>query len=276
VTAIGRAIWYIESHLDRGLSLAEIAAACGVSRYHLARTFMVATGHSVMRYARHRKMSEAAKRLSAGERDILSLALDYGYGSHEAFTRAFQDQFGRPPSTCRAAALSPTQLLEPLTMTGHDTPPLPAPRYEEGPRLHLAGLKQSYARDQIAGIPGQWQKFAPYIGAIDGQRGDVCYGVCAGNDDDDGMTYMTAVEIAEGAEPPQGLDRLVLAPRRYAVFEHRGHIAEIGRSWNAIFAQWLPRSGRELTGDPEFERYDARFDPATGNGPVEIWIPIGR
>jgi AraC family transcriptional regulator len=47
-----------------------------------------------MRYVRGRRLTEAAKVLSDGAPDILTVALDAGYGSHEAFTRAFRDQFG--------------------------------------------------------------------------------------------------------------------------------------------------------------------------------------
>ena len=55
-----------------------------------------------MRYVRGRRLTEAAKALSNGAPDILSVALDAGYGSHEAFTRAFRDEFGVTPETIRA------------------------------------------------------------------------------------------------------------------------------------------------------------------------------
>jgi AraC-like DNA-binding protein len=51
---------------------------------------------------RGRRLSEAARVLANGGPDILSVALDFGYGSHEAFTRAFRDQFGLTPESVRA------------------------------------------------------------------------------------------------------------------------------------------------------------------------------
>ena len=68
----------------------------------MAHAFGRATGWSVMRYVRGRRLSEAARTLAAGATDILAVALDAGYGSHEAFTRAFRDQFGRTPESVRA------------------------------------------------------------------------------------------------------------------------------------------------------------------------------
>ncbi|WP_306226359.1 helix-turn-helix transcriptional regulator [Bosea beijingensis] len=118
------AIWCIESRFTAELTLDEIAEVSGVSRFHLSRAFGVATGRSVMRYVRERRLSEAARQLANGAPDILSVALDWGYGSHEAFTRAFREQFGITPEELRARRdLSSLALVEPLNM--HDITPAP-------------------------------------------------------------------------------------------------------------------------------------------------------
>src|SRR3984885_16268476 len=96
-----KALWAIERNLNRELSLQEVAEACGVSRFHLAHAFGEATGYSVMEYIRRRRLTEAARALAGGAPDILALALDAGYGSHEAFSRAFRTQFGTTPETVR-------------------------------------------------------------------------------------------------------------------------------------------------------------------------------
>ena len=62
--------------------------------------------------------------------------------------------------------------------------------------------------------------------------------------------------------------------RRYAVFAHRDHIAAIRRTWFTIWNKWLPESGHQVAESPEFERYGEEFDPRTGTGGLEIWIPI--
>lgn len=88
------------------------------------------------------------------------------------------------------------------------------------------------------------------------------------------MDYMAAAWLAEGAETPNGLETLRVPGGRYAVFTHEGHISEIRRTTRAIFEDWLPRSGETPAGTPDFERYPPSFDPASGTGPVEIWIPL--
>ncbi len=99
-----KALWFIESHLASELTLEEISDIAGVSRFHMVRAFAAATGHSVMRYVRARRLSEAARALAAGAPDILTVALDADYGSHEAFTRAFRDHFGVTPEAVRSLA----------------------------------------------------------------------------------------------------------------------------------------------------------------------------
>src|SRR4249920_3625786 len=112
-----KALWFIESHLADALTLDEVAAIGGVSRFHMVRSFAAATGLSVMRYVRARRLTEAARALASGAPDILAVALDADYGSHEAFTRAFRDHFGVTPEAVRAATcLDHLKLQEPILM----------------------------------------------------------------------------------------------------------------------------------------------------------------
>src|SRR5262245_30548275 len=98
-------------------SLDEIAQACAVSPHHLTRAFGAATGYSIMRYVRGRRLTEAVRRLANGATDILAVALDAGYNSHEAFTRAVRDQFGFTPERIRARGnLDQMQLVEAIKM----------------------------------------------------------------------------------------------------------------------------------------------------------------
>src|ERR1700712_5846054 len=99
-----KALWFIESHLADPLTLDEVAAIAGISRFYMVRAFAAATGLSVMRYVRVRRLSEAARALANGAPGILSVALDADYGSHEAFTRAFLDHFGVTPEMVRGSA----------------------------------------------------------------------------------------------------------------------------------------------------------------------------
>jgi AraC family transcriptional regulator len=272
---VGKALWYIESHFTEQLSLADIAAMGKVSRFHMSRAFGLATGWSVMRYVRGRRLTEAARALSQGAPNILSIALDAGYGSHEAFTRAFRDQFGVTPEAVRQrGGLDNIELVEPIKMTESGTVALDEPRHEAGPALLIAGLRVRYSNETIAGIPMQWQRFGPLIGTIQGQIGSVAYGVCCEFDESGQFDYVTgvAVSILTGLAPE--LSGVRIAPRHYLVFRHPGHVSGIPATWQAIMAHWLPESGLRMANAPNFERYAEDFDANTGMGGVEIWVPI--
>src|SRR3979490_1545369 len=125
-----KALWFIESHLADELTLDQIAAIGGISRFHMVRAFAAATGLSVMRYVRARRLSEAARALAGGAPDILTLALDADYGSHQAFTRALRDHFGVTPEAVRAATcLANLKLQEPILMDSTVIDNLQAPPF---------------------------------------------------------------------------------------------------------------------------------------------------
>ena len=270
-----KALWYIESHLGQALTLDEISGVAGVSRFHMVRAFAAATGCSVMRYVRARRLTEAARALAAGAPDILSLALDADYGSHEAFTRAFRDQFGLTPEVLRArGSLDDVQLTEPIKMDETLVANLEPPRFERLKTLLIAGLSERYDSDTSAGIPAQWQRFAPYLGHVAGQVGQTTYGVLCQSDDAGNTESICGVEVSEFSKVPAELSRLRIPEQRNAMFTHRDHISTIRRTWFTIWNKWLPESGYQPAEGPEFERYGKEFDPRTGTGGLQIWVPI--
>ena len=276
VTPVDRALWYIESHFDAPLVLDEVAKCAGVSRFHLLRAFSAANGWSIMRYVRARRLTEAARRLAAGAKDILTVAIEAEYGSHEAFTRAFRDQFGATPGSVRAQGhLHNLTLVEPIPMDNKPPSNLPLPRIEHGPLLLIAGLSQRYAGGgSTAGIPAQWQRFARHLESLPNRSSATTYGVCYNTDDEGNMDYLCGVEVRSFTDLPTELTALRIAAQRYAVFWHGTHISAIRGTWNAIWNGWLPQSGYQAADAPILERYDERFDPISGNGGVELWVPL--
>ena len=182
---INKALWYIEAHFTRDVTLEEIAAIGGVSRYHMSRAFGAVTGRTISRYVRGRWPTVAARSLANGAPDILTVALEVGYGSHEAFTRAFRDQFGVTPESLRTQGhFNNVELVEPIKMDETLITNLEPPRIESGKLLLIAGVSERYGCESSAGIPAQWQRFLPHFGNISGQVGRVAYGVNFNGDDE--------------------------------------------------------------------------------------------
>lgn len=276
-TPIEKALWFVESHFTREVSLDEVAEVCGVSRFQMSRAFGEALGLSLTQYLRGRRLSEAARALAAGAPDILVVALEAGYGSHEAFTRAFHEQFGLTPAELRARGhLDDIALVEPMRRDRVAPVALASPRIERRGPLSIAGLGERYPSDRAAGIPALWRRLRDHLGHVPGQIGATAYGVCMLTTEGRGcFHYLAGVEVAELSEIGDALTGIRVPAQRYAVFAHRGHITTILSTVRAVWRDWLPASGHAAGNFPDLiERYDERFDARTGSGGFELWLPL--
>jgi len=100
---IGRARALLESRLGEDIPLEEVAKEACFSPFHFHRVFRGVTGETVQGFVRRLRLERAVFRMLQGEANLLHVALDAGYQSNEAFTRAFKKQFGVPPSEHREA-----------------------------------------------------------------------------------------------------------------------------------------------------------------------------
>jgi AraC family transcriptional regulator len=149
------------------------------------------------------------------------------------------------------------------------------PRFENGRALLIAGLRE-YAKTN-AGVPAQWQRAMAY--KIPKQVGQAAYGVCfdcySGSE---GFDYLVGVEVSDASGLPAELSQVRIPAQKYAVFPHREHVSQL---WHTIdgAGKWLSQSGHEhkdtVPDAPDFfERYGEDFDPQTGRGGIEVWIPV--
>ena len=277
MSAVAKTIWMIESRFRDPPSLEEMAAHAGVSRSHLSRIFPVATGYSISGYIRGRRLTEAAKVLAKGAPDILDVALDAGYGSHEAFSRAFREQFHVTPDELRTRrSLNDLPLVEAVRMDPAEKIKLAPPKIEAQPELRLAGLNQRYTGATMAGIPDQWTRFHPFIKAMVGNASGDSFAVVGGMEEGvDGFDYFVSIPIEPSAELLPGLTEMRLPPARYARFRHEGHVSRMRATCAAAF-EWLATSGHEAdqTWFSFLEYYGRDFDPRNGTGTVEVWIAL--
>lgn len=270
-----KALWIIERNSTQPLTLDGIAAACGVSRSHLAHAFGTATGMSVMQYVRARRLSAAAAALAAGATDILSIALDAGYGSHEAFTRAFRDRFQLTPEKVRERrSLDGLPLAAPLELRPRASVQLEPARLVSDQVVRVVGLAERCSFDTTIKIPAQWQRFMERYDDIPHKRDPIPVGVTYGADDDGQFMYMCGAEVHRFVERPRDALQLEIPPRQYAVFEHRGHVSTIFETYRSIWNEGMPATGREVADAPVIERHNPAFNPRTGEGGLTLWIPL--
>lgn len=91
----------IKSHSNEALTLNRLADNLGYSEYYVSRKFKEMSGLRLRDYLRYRNLAFALKEIRDTDLGILDIALNHGFSSHEAFTRAFKEAYGILPSEYR-------------------------------------------------------------------------------------------------------------------------------------------------------------------------------
>ncbi len=97
---IEKALAFIDEHIEDKLFLNDIAKDLGYSPFYVSRMFSQIMGISIVSYVRMRKLQFAFSSLQKSK-TILEVAYQYGFESHEGFTRSFKRFFGFSPKVIK-------------------------------------------------------------------------------------------------------------------------------------------------------------------------------
>ena len=260
---------YIQEHLEEPLELAELARVACFSPFHFHRIFRGIVGEPVKEHIRRLRLERAASRLKSGAQPVTRIALDAGYESPEAFTRAFHSLFGCSPSDYRSSR--PKPLLK-RALGGRSM----EVRLEQMPALRVAFIRYVGPFETVGVAWGRLTMWAGPRGLI----GPATRFLCVWLDDPE----VTAPEKLRGdvcvtvseAVPPEGeIGVRELPGGEYAVATHRGPYGLLGETYARLCGQWAPAAGRELRDAPAFEVYlnDPRATPET-ELLTEVYLPL--
>ncbi|MEF2966159.1 AraC family transcriptional regulator [Paenibacillus sp. M1] len=291
VTIIQQSIEYIEERLNEELTLKGVSQAMHYSEYHFHRTFLYLVGDTVTSYIRKRRLSKAAEMLAYTDRKVLDIALECGFASHEAFTRAFRKMYGILPSACRrlgyppflVAKAEPQFLLEAQNSMKWGEFCMEY-RIESRPAMRIIGYAittTTQGGENSKEIPAFWQTYMQNrLGEkVPGKKNpNVELGICTTYDEDGNFRYIIGFEVEESAQAPEGMVEYEIPESTYAIFTtppagKDNFTASIQETWNVIFGEWFPTSGYEQAFAPDFEWYDERCYPEEGKQ-IDIYIPV--
>jgi len=277
---------HIDRHLDAPLDLEALAAVAHFSPYHFHRLFLAWMGETLGDYLARRRLERGAQRLRGQPGStVLSIALSVGYGSAEAFARAFRQRFGCSPTQWRNLDQGDRNLDQVAArMAGEHGP---SHRFDEGNPVNVRlidrpAVRMAYLRYQGPYGPALgrfWaETFNPWLATQN--LGPVSrFGIAH---DDPSLVppeqcrYDAGVAVPEVWVPSGGALVTELPGGRYAALDFEGTAAEIGAAWAAMMGQWLPSSGLQLDARPCFEHYkpESRLDMQTGVFDCELCIPV--
>lgn len=92
---------WIDEHLDEGLSIEDVAARAGYSRWHLQRAFKEKKGITLASFIRNRRLEQAAQSLVTSSKSIMAISMDLGFSSQQCFQRVFKKHFNITPRDYR-------------------------------------------------------------------------------------------------------------------------------------------------------------------------------
>ncbi|MBN2040860.1 MAG: AraC family transcriptional regulator [Spirochaetes bacterium] len=281
IKRVQNAIDYIENNLSETLDLNDIAGVAGCSLFHFHRIFQATSGYTLKEYIRKRRLAEAAQELRSNKRGILDLALDYGYESQEAFTRAFQKETGRTPGEfrkTRSSFRSFTSLDINLLKNKGDTNMIEAKIVEKesflviGPAIRATSEQE----ENFKKIPVFWTECLKnkVLETIPNTiKNNACYGICLDPKSNE-FTYMIAAQVSTLEEIPDNMIGREIPGGKYAVFTAKGPATQAVQDLTRyIYGEWISGSGYSLAERPDFELYDERSNYGD-DSEVDIYIPV--
>lgn len=278
-----RVLDHIGAHLDEPVSLKVLADISCFSPYHFHRVFTGMMGEPVNVYIRRLKLERAAAQLATGNDQVTQVALDAGYESHEAFSRAFRAAFGLSPSAYRTASAPGGPAAPPGVALGRHGG---VGRSWKGTAIMDVRI-QHRAPTRVVFVPhvGPYQEVGKAWATLRGVlRPDAALGApfAIAYDDPEvtdpaSVRYDACLPVADDFVPGPGLSVKTVEAGDYAVAVHEGPFHGVGRTYAALCGQWLPRSGYDIADRPSLEVY--LTDPNTtapADLRTEIWLPVRK
>jgi AraC family transcriptional regulator len=249
-----RAEQLLEQRLDDQITPAELASAASFSLHHFHRIFRAQLGESVLQRVRRLRLERAARQVRDSDARLIELALEAGYESHEAFTRAFTEHFGVLPSEYR---------MQPVAHRGLDddtqraAPPSIPITVRELDAVPVAFIRH---HGSYADVGETWQKLVAWASSAGLFQGDfrVLYGICPDDTDvtpEQHLRFDAAVALSQPLTAAAGIGTTVVPAGTYAIGVHEGSYERLRETYVEVVGRWFPSSGYELAPEPVIEHY---------------------
>lgn len=282
---LNQALDHLETCLDREVDMAEVARIAAVSEYHFRRLFSALAGMPLPVYVRRRRMTLAGAEVLAGELTLLDVAVRYGYGSGEAFARAFRSVHGIGPGEARrtGAVLTAQPRMSFRVVVEGST----AMRYRIvqkepfrvlGRKARLPLVHEGVNAAAAAHVESLDARAIVRMKELAGREPEgilsaVVY-LTDSREEGDEADYWVGV-VTDPEVPAEEFDVLDVPAGTWAVFDNHGpYPSALQELWRDVFTQWFPSNPYTSRTGPEL----LRTQPvAVGvETDSQLWIPVER
>jgi len=263
---IERVVDYLIDHLDGEVDLHRLAQEAYLSPYHFHRIYHGMTGETVAETVRRLRLHRAAVKLISSDIAVAMLSKEAGYGSVQAFNRAFREGYGTPPAAyrekqSRTPLRNPSAPINPIHIHGEKT------MYQVTVRdvapCRILALRHNGDYMHIGNAFERLNIWAAGKGLLDGKAR--WFGIYY---DDPAATPPellasdACLAISEDLDiaVPEEYHILYTPAGRCAMLVYKGPYSDLEKPYKWLFGEWLPKSGEEPGDQPCFEEYlnDAR------------------
>lgn len=265
---LDRVAVYIKAHLFETPDLNTLAEVAHLSPYHFHRIYHAIIGETVALTVKRLRLQCAAGYLVQTSMSIMEIAKSTGHSSLQAFTRAFKNEYGLPPSHYRTVG-SHQRFQAPANAALHLEVRLVKVKPMSGISVQHRGsyllIGQTFNRLL------SWAKAQNKMSLVE---------AVVGIYDDDPFSVpekqlrsRACLMFAQALEPRFELTKL--SGGLCAVLRHQGPYADMRIAYQWLYGQWLPQSSYEVANAPVFEIYlNHPRDTMPKDLLVDIYLPL--
>ncbi|MBU1003876.1 MAG: AraC family transcriptional regulator [Proteobacteria bacterium] len=262
---LNRVLDHMERHLDEELALDALAEVACFSAYHFHRIFSGMVGEGVAAHLRRLRLERAANRLCFTNLPVTDIALNAGYDSPEAFSRAFKGLFELSPVRYRELALAgglpPVSGRTRLALCRAHELIQEGKLVMEAKVKELPELRVAYVRHvgPYEKCESAWEAVCGWA-APKGLMGSTTAFIGLCHDDPEitppeNIRYDACLTVSESvqAEGPVGVK--TIGGGRYAMALHKGPYENLAATYAWLCGVWAAENNQELASEPSLEFY---------------------
>lgn len=279
------AMRYIEDNLAGTIDFERMSRVAGCSEYHFRRMFSFLSGMSLGEYIRKRRLSLAVTMLRTSEAKVVDIAMELGYESPDAFSRAFVSIHGVTPSEARRGNM-PLKSFSPMTfqlkIQGGSEMDY---RIIEKEEFSIVGIKKRITlvyNGVNRGMDSMWASLTmddilELKRLSDAEpKGIIMASANFSDDRAEGSELDQYIGVATTTKEAGKWTVLPVKASTWAVFTAVGEFpSALQEVWGKIYAEWFPSSGYEVNEGPEI-LWNESPDTSKKDYRSEIWIPVKK
>lgn len=299
ISRINKTFDYIETNLEKPMTLAELAAVASFSKFHFTRIFQSIVGETPFQFILRIRLERAATLIAGSRKSSISeIAFQCGFSDIPVFSRNFRSHFGVSASAYRIAKHQHRNLSQQLSNhrqaaeapSLYFSPDLQTYQWRSKMNLNksvevkeLPGMTVAYIRhtgpykgdEQL--FENLWNRLFAWAGPRGLIGGKDFRSLIVYHDDpnvtiEDKLRMSVCITVPPATKTEGEIGKMELEAANYVIARFELDGQQFQQAWEWLYGQWFPASGYQPDDKPCFEMYPE--EPKDGKFTVDICVPV--